>query len=77
MVELIIKRLKSPLAYDRNFAHNLRQCYEHRRFKNELCPTEDEMAGFRSFIDSFYGVSPIQIHLTVRVFSLILAPEML
>ncbi|KAF2025692.1 Clavaminate synthase-like protein [Setomelanomma holmii] len=31
-----------------------KECYEHRRFKNLSCPTEDELAGFRKTMDSFY-----------------------
>lgn len=32
----------------------LPQCYEHRRFKNDLCPSESELANFHSFMDAFY-----------------------
>jgi isopenicillin N synthase-like dioxygenase len=38
------------------FISDTSQCYEHRRFKNELCPTETEFAGFHRFMDSFYQV---------------------
>ncbi|KAL5121588.1 hypothetical protein ACEQ8H_000660 [Pleosporales sp. CAS-2024a] len=32
-----------------------KECYEHRRFQNPCCPTEAELPGFRSTIDSFYA----------------------
>ena len=32
-----------------------KECYEHRRFANKLCPDESELAGFKSTLDSFYG----------------------
>lgn len=31
------------------------ECYEHRRFKNPLCPEEADLAGFRSTMDAFYS----------------------
>jgi len=31
-----------------------KECYEHRRFYNGLCPTETEFPGFRETVDSFY-----------------------
>ncbi|KIX07596.1 uncharacterized protein Z518_02249 [Rhinocladiella mackenziei CBS 650.93] len=32
-----------------------KECYEHRRFSNKLCPDESELPGFKSTLDSFYG----------------------
>lgn len=31
-----------------------KECYEHRRFVNELCPSDSELAGFRTTLDEFY-----------------------
>lgn len=33
-----------------------KEAYEHRRFTNDLCPSEEEMQGFRTFMDDFYMV---------------------
>lgn len=32
-----------------------KECYEHRRFRNPSCPTDDDFPGFRKTIDEFYG----------------------
>lgn len=32
-----------------------KECYEHRRFANPLCPSASELPGFRSEVDEFYG----------------------
>ena len=32
-----------------------KECYEHRRFTNKLCPDESELAGFKITLDSFYN----------------------
>ena len=32
-----------------------KECYEHRRFSNKLCPDETELAGFKTTLDSFYS----------------------
>jgi isopenicillin N synthase-like dioxygenase len=32
-----------------------KECYEHRRFTNDLCPTEKELEGFRCKLDQFYA----------------------
>jgi isopenicillin N synthase-like dioxygenase len=34
-----------------------KESYEHRRFNNDRCPTDEEMLGFRAFMDGFYAVS--------------------
>jgi hypothetical protein len=34
-----------------------KECYEHRRFINELCPGPSDMQGFKEFMDDFYQVS--------------------
>jgi len=31
------------------------QCYEHRRFRNDLCPSDTDIEGFKSFMDTFYA----------------------
>lgn len=31
-----------------------KECYEHRRFANDLCPSDTELSGFRSTLDEFY-----------------------
>lgn len=31
-----------------------KECYEHRRFSNELCPSQSALPGFRSTLDDFY-----------------------
>ncbi len=36
------------------FSHN--ESYEHRRFKNEKCPSDEELQGFRATMDEFYQV---------------------
>jgi len=32
-----------------------KESYEHRRFQNEQCPSDDDLPGFKSFMDSFYS----------------------
>ncbi|KAK4942569.1 hypothetical protein LTR10_017698 [Elasticomyces elasticus] len=32
-----------------------KECYEHRRFTNALCPDEMRLPGFRTKLDAFYG----------------------
>ncbi|KAF2792882.1 Clavaminate synthase-like protein [Melanomma pulvis-pyrius CBS 109.77] len=32
-----------------------KECYEHRRFANDSCPTESELQSFKSTIDDFYS----------------------
>jgi isopenicillin N synthase-like dioxygenase len=32
-----------------------KECFEFRRFKNEHCPTEEDLAGFKSTLDEFYA----------------------
>lgn len=32
-----------------------KESYEHRRFNNQACPTDAELAGFRNTMDEFYG----------------------
>lgn len=32
-----------------------KECYEHRRFRNELCPNDAELKDFKTNIDSFYN----------------------
>ncbi|KAG4431491.1 hypothetical protein IFR05_013021 [Cadophora sp. M221] len=44
----------TPDGAEANGGTDHKECYEHRRFKNELCPTDQEMAGFKKFMDSFY-----------------------
>lgn len=34
-----------------------KESYEHRRFNNDRCPPDEEMQGFRNFMDGFYEVS--------------------
>jgi hypothetical protein len=36
---------------------NHHESYEHRRFKNDLCPSDEELKGFKQFMDMFYKVS--------------------
>jgi hypothetical protein len=36
---------------------NHKEAYEHRRFKNDRCPTDEELNSFKAFMDSFYQVS--------------------
>ena len=31
-----------------------KECYEHRRFVNDLCPSDADLAGFKSTLDDFY-----------------------
>ncbi|KPI43989.1 uncharacterized protein AB675_6185 [Cyphellophora attinorum] len=31
-----------------------KECYEHRRFNNDLCPNDDVLPGFKSTLDTFY-----------------------
>jgi isopenicillin N synthase-like dioxygenase len=33
-----------------------KESYEHRRWNNDLCPSDGELAGFREFMDGFYSV---------------------
>lgn len=33
------------------------ECYEHRRFKDDLYPSEEELKGLKQFMDIFYTVS--------------------
>ena len=32
-----------------------KECFEFRRFKNDLCPSEDVIPSFRTTLDDFYG----------------------
>ncbi|ETN46592.1 uncharacterized protein HMPREF1541_00778 [Cyphellophora europaea CBS 101466] len=32
-----------------------KECYEHRRYRNDLCPAEDVLPGFRTTLDEFYA----------------------
>ncbi|PVI01596.1 Clavaminate synthase-like protein [Periconia macrospinosa] len=32
-----------------------KECYEHRRYNNDLCPSAEELPGFRDTLDEFYG----------------------
>ena len=32
-----------------------KECYEHRRFANALCPSSSELPGFKDTLDSFYN----------------------
>ncbi|KAF2705058.1 Clavaminate synthase-like protein [Pleomassaria siparia CBS 279.74] len=32
-----------------------KECYEHRRFSNDSCPTESELSSFKSTVDDFYN----------------------
>lgn len=32
-----------------------KECYEHRRFSNELCPSQAELPGFKTTLDLFYA----------------------
>lgn len=34
-----------------------KESYEHRRFNNDHCPSDEEMKGFKTFLDEFYVVS--------------------
>ena len=34
-----------------------KECYEHRRFTNELCPGSSNMERLKEFMDDFYQVS--------------------
>ncbi|ETI29417.1 hypothetical protein G647_01870 [Cladophialophora carrionii CBS 160.54] len=31
-----------------------KECYEHRRFANDLCPSDEAVQGFKSTLDAFY-----------------------
>ncbi|KAG0645458.1 2-oxoglutarate-dependent dioxygenase [Hyphodiscus hymeniophilus] len=33
---------------------NHKEAYEHRRFQNQKCPSDEEMKGFKTFMDNFY-----------------------
>lgn len=35
-----------------------KEAYEHRRFNNDRSPSEEEIQGFRLFMDGFYMVLP-------------------
>jgi hypothetical protein len=41
---------------------NHKEAYEHRRFKNDKCPNNIELNGFKVFMDNFYQVSIQHIH---------------
>ena len=41
---------------------NYKEAYEHRRFKNDKCPNDEELNGFRAFMGNFYQVSTQRIH---------------
>lgn len=56
MEEPITKKLVKS-ASCQNVSNRCQQCYEHRRFKNALCPSSAELDGFKGFMDSFYEVS--------------------
>ena len=32
-----------------------KECYEHQRFKNDLCPDDDTLEGFKSTLNEFYN----------------------
>ncbi|OAP58820.1 hypothetical protein AYL99_06117 [Fonsecaea erecta] len=60
--------LSTKLAYKLSSAHvnqgytadgaegvnDHKECYEHRRFTNDLCPSESDLPGFKSTLDDFY-----------------------
>jgi hypothetical protein len=35
-----------------------KESYEHRRYNNDRCPSDEDLKGFRSFMDGFYTVCP-------------------
>ncbi|KAG0649185.1 2-oxoglutarate-dependent dioxygenase ecdK [Hyphodiscus hymeniophilus] len=44
----------TPDGAEANGGTDHKECYEHRRFTNDLCPTDTEVAGFHTFMDAFY-----------------------
>jgi hypothetical protein len=42
---------------DPNGGRSHKECYEHRRFKNEQCPPSGAIDGFKKASDEFFGVS--------------------
>jgi hypothetical protein len=36
---------------------NHKEAYEHRRFRNDKCPSDEEMKGFKVFMDDFDQVN--------------------
>ncbi|KAL3421506.1 hypothetical protein PVAG01_07951 [Phlyctema vagabunda] len=45
----------TPDGAEANGGTDHKESYEHRRFKNELCPSPEHLSGFRDFMDSFYA----------------------
>ncbi|KAI9739713.1 MAG: hypothetical protein M1834_006432 [Cirrosporium novae-zelandiae] len=50
-----------------------KECYEHRRFRNELCPAPGELDGFREFMDGFYQQCHTLSHHLLQALSLSLS----
>ncbi|KAH8803360.1 hypothetical protein F5884DRAFT_739701 [Xylogone sp. PMI_703] len=44
----------TPDGAEANGGTDHKECYEHRRFKNDLCPSDMDVKGFRGFMNSFY-----------------------
>ncbi|KAF8856118.1 Clavaminate synthase-like protein [Acephala macrosclerotiorum] len=44
----------TPDGAEANGGTDHKECYEHRRFKNDLCPSDEEFKDFKTFIDGFY-----------------------
>jgi hypothetical protein len=52
-----VAHLRSETASWKSVLTTISQCYEHRRFKNDLCPNNDELTDFKKVMDNFYEVS--------------------
>ncbi|KAE8440520.1 hypothetical protein EG329_007402 [Mollisiaceae sp. DMI_Dod_QoI] len=45
----------TPDGAEANGGTDHKECYEHRRFSNDLCPSDEELKSFRTFMDAFYA----------------------
>ncbi|RDW72174.1 clavaminate synthase-like protein [Coleophoma crateriformis] len=44
----------TPDGAEANGGTDHKECYEHRRFCNDLSPSDEELKGFKTFLDDFY-----------------------
>lgn len=58
LVDAAVNQGYTPHGAETNTAKQTdhKESYEHRRFNNDRCPTDSEMAGFKTFLDEFYAV---------------------
>ncbi len=58
LVDAAVNQGYTPDGAETNAAKETdhKESYEHRRWNNDLCPSDEELAGFREFMDRFYAV---------------------